>query len=63
MSSTGAVNKLIYIVIALALTPVIQQFTNSVNVTGSTALSILVPLIPLAWILAVVVFAFRMGKG
>lgn len=57
-------HNLLYVVLALALTPVIQGFANAINTTGSTTLALIVPLVSLFWILGIVfVSAFVMTRS
>lgn len=61
----NVIGALVFIVVALALTPVIQTFTTSAagNLTGSA--STLVGLVPLFYVIGVVVgvIAFLVLKG
>lgn len=63
-STRELMHNLLYVVLALALTPVIQGFANAINTTGSTTLALIVPLVSLFWILGIVfVSAFVMTRS
>lgn len=61
-STQSITHALFAVVLALAFTPVVQQFADSINTSGSTTLAILVPLIPLFWVVAIVFVAAKMAR-